>query len=102
MTILHPFHSDAGSKFFRAKLAEHEEKHALLVSPYFLAFLQNKIEAHATALVDTKLPYNADPAKQVEAIVALESARAVVHAYEELLAELLDAQVQHMAEATPR
>ena len=93
---------DAGSKFYRVKLDAHEQKHALLVSPYFLGYLQNKIESYATAIVDIKLPYNADPAKQVEAIVALESARAFVQAYEELLAELIDAQETNMADNSLR
>lgn len=89
-------HKDAGSKFFRIALSPDDEKLALGVSPLFLAYLQNKIEAYATAVIDTPLPYDPDPAKQVAAIVAFEKARTFVQAYEELLAELLDAQETNM------
>lgn len=87
---------DTASKFFRPLLTEADVQQALGVSPYFLAYLQAKIEAYATALLETDLPYDADPTKQVQAIVAFERARTFVQAYEELLAELMDARPQDM------
>ena len=102
MNPLDNLHKDAGSKFYRVQLTPADEQQALLVSPYFLAYLQNKIEAYATALVDTPLAYDPNPANQVTAIINYEKARTFVQAYEELLAELLDAQQQNMAEATLR
>jgi hypothetical protein len=82
---------DTASKFFRPLLTEGDVQQALSVSPYFLAYLQAKIEAYATALVELQLPYDPDPTKQVTTIVAFERARTFVQAYEELLAELMDA-----------
>ena len=102
MSQLDNLTKDAGSKFFRINLTPDDEKQALGVSPLFLAFLQNKIEAYATALVDTPLSYDPDPTKQVATIVNYERARSFVQAYEELLAELLDAQQTNMAEANLR
>ena len=99
---MNTLHQDTGSKFFRPILSQTDTELALRVSPLFLAFLQSKIEAYATALVDTPLSYDPDPAKQVVAIVNYEKARAFVQAYEELLAELLDAQETNMAEANLR
>jgi hypothetical protein len=87
---------DTASKFFRPLLTEGDVQQALAVSPYFLAYLQAKIEAYATALLETELPYDPDPTKQVAAIVAFERARTFVQAYEELLAELMDARPQDM------
>jgi hypothetical protein len=93
---------DTASKFFRPLLTEGEVQQALAVSPYFLAYLQAKIEAYATALLETDLPYDPDPTKQVAAIVAFERARTFVQAYEELLAELMDARPQDMDSPTSR
>ena len=93
---------DTASKFFRPLLTEADVQQALSVSPYFLAYLQAKIEAYATALLETDLPYDPDPAKQVAAIVAFERARTFVQAYEELLAELMDARPQDMDSPTSR
>lgn len=80
---------DTASKFFRIALSEEDTKMALQVSPLFCAYLQNKIEAYASALVDSSLPYSANPAEQVTAILAHERRRNFVEAYEELLSELL-------------
>jgi hypothetical protein len=102
MSLLDTLNKDAGSKFYRIALTSEDEKLALGVSPLFLAYLQNKIEAYATALVDTPLVYDPDPTKQVATIVTYERTRAFVQAYEELLAELLDAQETNMAEANLR
>ena len=102
MSHLDNMHKDAGSKFFRITMTADDNKQALGVSPLFLAYLQNKIEAYATALIETSLPYDPDPTKQVAAIVAFEKSRAFVQAYEELLAELLDAQEPNMDSATSR
>jgi len=82
---------DAGSRFCRLTLSPEDENLAMQVSPLFLAFLQNKIEAYASALVESKLPYNPDPGKQVEAILAHERLRNFVDAYQELQSELLTA-----------
>ena len=102
MSLLDTLRKDAGSKFFRVALSPDDEKQALGVSPLFLAYLQNKIEAYASALVDTPLVYDPDPGKQVATIVTYERTRAFVQAYEELLAELLDAQQADMDSATGR
>jgi hypothetical protein len=93
---------DTASKFFRPLLTEGDIQQALAVSPYFLAYLQAKIEAYATALLESELPYDPDPTKQVAAIVAFERARTFVQAYEELLAELMDARPQDMDSPTSR
>jgi hypothetical protein len=95
-------YQDTASKFFRPQLTADEQRMAVQVSPYFLAYLQGKIEAYATALVDTSITYDPDPAKQVTAIVAFERSRAFIQAYEELLSELLDAQSQDMESAKTR
>lgn len=79
---------DAASKFYRVNLAPEDEVLATQVSPLFMAFLQNKIEAYANALVTTRLPYDADPTRQVKAIIEYERLRNFVEAYEELFAEL--------------
>lgn len=102
MSILDTLHKDTGSKFFRIQLTPDDEKQALGVSPLFLAYLQNKIEAYASAVVDNPISYDPDPTKQVMSIVVFERARAFVQAYEELLAELLDAQETDMDSATSR
>lgn len=82
---------DTGSKFCRLTLSPEDEKLALQVSPLFLAYLQNKIEAYASALVEGDLPYSSNPAEQVKAILAHERLRNFVSAYQELQAELLTA-----------
>lgn len=88
--------ADSGSKFFRVFLTSETEKQAKSVPPLFLAYLQNKIEAYATALVEQQIVYDPDPTKQMKSILELERLRNFITAYEELLAELLDAQ-QDMA-----
>lgn len=75
-------------------MSEEEEKLAMSVSPLFLAYLQNKIEAYASALVEAKLPYSPNPNEQVAAILAHEKLRNYVEAYEELMSELLQASSQ--------
>jgi hypothetical protein len=84
---------DSVSKFYRVDLTPEESARATEVSPYFLAYLQNKIEAYASAVVDAKLPYSCDPNTQVEAILAHERLRNYVQAYEELLSELLQSSI---------
>lgn len=84
----HNFYPDPSSKFFRVQLTAEDEKLATNVSPLFLAFLQNKIEAYANAVVTSSLPYDADPKCQVKAILAHERLRNFVEAYEELFSEL--------------
>lgn len=82
---------DTGSKFCRLTLSPEDEKFAMQVSPLFLAYLQNKIEAYASALVEGELPYSSNPAEQVKAIMAHERLRNFVSAYQELQSELLTA-----------
>lgn len=82
---------DSASKFTRIQLTDEEEKLAMQVSPLFLAFLQNKIEAYASALTVIDLPYSSHPGDQVKAIIALERQRSYLAAYEELMSELIQA-----------
>ena len=81
-------YQDPASKFFRVQLTPEDEVLATNVSPLFLAYLQNKIEAYANAVVTSSLPYDADPAKQVKAILEFERLKNFVAAYEELFSEL--------------
>ena len=81
---------DPGSRFYRLALTSEENTMACSVSPLTLAYIQNKIEAYANALVDASLPYDADPAKQLKAILEHERLRNFVTAYEELFAEFAD------------
>lgn len=92
---------DLGGRFQSFSLNAAATKQALTVSPYFLAYLQNKIAAYAGHMVDSKLPYNADPTAQVEAIIAHERLRNFVEAYEELLRELQDASQPDVDSSTP-
>lgn len=69
-------------------MTEEDTRNAMIVSPHFLAYLQNKIEAYASALVATRLEYHADPKQQIQAITEYERLRNFVTAYEELLSEL--------------
>lgn len=85
---------DPTSKFFRVNLSPEDEKLAMHVSPLFLAYLQNKIEAYASTLVEARLPYSVNPAEQVTAILAHERLRNYVDAYEELMCELVQASSQ--------
>lgn len=82
------FRPDTSSRYIRFDLTEEETRLALIASPHFLAYLQNKIEAYASALVTTRLEYHADPKQQVQAIIEYERLRNFVAAYEELLSEL--------------
>lgn len=89
-----PLPQDTASKFFRIAMTEEENKQALQVSPLFMAYLQNKIEAYSNELMATRLPYHADPTQQVEAILTYENLRVRVDAYEELMSEIIAAQAQ--------
>lgn len=88
MTTFH----DPASKFYRIQLTPEEEKLATNVSPLTMAYLQNKIEAYASAVVTSSLAYDADPAKQVKAILEFERLKNFVAAYEELFYELTPTQ----------
>lgn len=88
MTVTRSLTADPSSKFYRINLAAEDEALATQVSSLFMAYLQNKIEAYANALVTTRLPYHADPTQQVAAIIEYERLRNFVEAYEELFAEL--------------
>jgi hypothetical protein len=91
MTQTHNITPDSGSRFCRLSMGAEDIQLAQQVSPLFLAYLQNKIEAYASALVENRLPYSANPAEQVTAILAHERLRNFVEAYEELQSELLAA-----------
>lgn len=83
---------DTASAFMSFSLASEDIEQATNVSPLFLAYLQNKISAYAEAVVNSKLPYSADPTQQVTAILAHEKLKNYVQAYQELLSELLQNQ----------
>jgi hypothetical protein len=85
---------DSSSKFFRLTLTPEDEQLAMNVSPLFLGYLQNKIEAYASALVEARLPYSPNPNEQVAAVLAHERLRNHVEAYEELMSELVQASSQ--------
>jgi len=80
---------DTASAFMRFNLTSQDTELALQVSPLFLAYLQNKIEAYASALVEKQLPYSSNPTEQVTAILAHERLRNFVEAYQELMSEIL-------------
>jgi hypothetical protein len=86
------FTADTGSRFFRVSMTEEDAKQALLVSPLFQAYLQNKIADYASELAVTPLPYSPDPTKQVEAILKVEKFRNYISILEELLSEIFSAQ----------
>ena len=85
---------DTSSIFLKLRMSPEDEKMALGVSPLFLAYLQNKIEAYATAVVSAELPYHEDPKLQVKAIVEYERLKNFVAAYQELMAEIIHSQTQ--------
>lgn len=85
----HSISQDTASTFMRFNLTKEDEQLASSVSPLFLAYLQNKIEAYASALVNAPLPYDPNPTNQVKAILTHERLRNFVEAYQELLSELL-------------
>lgn len=86
---------DPGNKFQRFLMTAEENTLALkLVPPLFLAYLTNKVADYSATLVDTVPDYHVDPNQQVQAILATEKLRNFVQAYEELLAEILDASSQ--------
>lgn len=82
---------DTASTFMRFNLSSQDIELALQVSPLFLAYLQNKIEAYACAVVEKQLPYSPNPAEQVTAILAHERLKNFVEAYQELMSEILQA-----------
>lgn len=94
MANQHSLFKETSSKFFSIRMSAEEEQLAMSVSPLFLAYLQNKIEAYASALVEAKLPYSPNPNEQVAAILAHERLRNIVEAYEELMSELIQASSQ--------
>jgi hypothetical protein len=84
-------HPDLTGKFNRLIMSDETAIQAMKVSPLFLAYLQNKIADYASAVVESKLPYEPDPSKQVAAILEHERLRNFCAAYEELMAELTQA-----------
>lgn len=93
---------DSGNKFQRFALSSEEIRLALkMVHPLFIAYLTNKVADYAVALVETIPEYHADPHQQVQAILATEKLRNFSAAYEELLAEILDASSQSESDDSP-
>lgn len=92
---------DTAGKFTQIVMSTVEQQQAVAVTPYFMAYLQNKIAAYAGALVDSKLPYDPDPSKQVTAILEHERLRNFVAAYEELFAELAHSQPEDKSSQHP-
>jgi hypothetical protein len=82
---------NTASTFMSFDMTPEDTVLALQVSPMFLAYLQNKIEAYASALVEKQLPYSPNPTEQVTAIIAHERLRNFVEAYQELLSEIIQA-----------
>lgn len=82
---------DLTGKFNKILMNEEAAEQALKVPPLFLAYLQNKIAEYASAVVESKLPYDPDPSRQVAAILEHERLRNFCAAYEELMAELTQA-----------
>jgi hypothetical protein len=82
---------DLSGKFNKLLMNAEASEQALKVSPLFLAYLQNKIAEYASAVVESKLPYDPDPSRQVAAILEHERLRNFCAAYEELMAELTQA-----------
>jgi len=92
--MTHQLTPDTASTFMRFNMTAEDEKMALGVSPLFLAYLQNKIEAYANACLNAELPYHEDPKLQVKAILELERLKNHVAAYQELLFEIVNSQTQ--------
>lgn len=92
--MTHQLTPDTASTFMRFNMTPEDEKMALGVSPLFLAYLQNKIEAYANASLNAELPYHEDPKLQVKAILELERLKNHVAAYQELLYEIVNSQTQ--------
>ena len=92
--MTHQLTPDTASTFMRFNMSAEDEKMALDVSPLFLAYLQNKIEAYANACLNAELPYHEDPKLQVKAIVEHERLKNFVAAYQELMAEIIHSQTQ--------
>lgn len=85
---------DTSNKFQAFVFSDQEKEMARAVSPYFFAYLQNKIASYAAAALENKIEYDPDPSKQTRAILEHERLRNFVAAYEELLAELETPQTQ--------
>ena len=92
--MTHQLTPDTASTFMRFNMTAEDEKMALGVSPLFLAYLQNKIEAYANASLNAELPYHEDPKLQVKAILELERLKNHVAAYQELLFEIVNSQTE--------
>lgn len=76
---------DNSSRFQRFLLEEGELNAALAVSPYFLAYLQNKIADYADAVIE----FEKEPGMTAEeAILAHEKLKAKVIVLEELFREV--------------
>lgn len=79
---------DTGNIFQSFVLTPEEEAQAYQVNPYFLAMLQNKIAVYAREAATQQLPYDADPTRQVQAVLACQRMRNFVEAYQELMSEI--------------
>lgn len=86
--MTHEIKPDLNGSFNRLLMNAETEKLSMQVSPLFFAYLQNKIADYAEASIESVLPYEADPTKQVKAILEHERLKNFVQAYKELMAEL--------------
>lgn len=89
--MTHEIKPDFNGSFTRLLMNAETEKLSMQVSPLFFAYLQNKIADYAEAAIENVLPYDADPTRQVKAIVEHERLKNYVSAYKELMAELTEA-----------
>ena len=85
-------HLDAANPFQSFVLTEDEMAQALKVSPYFLAYLRNKIAVYALEAATRPLPFAPDPTAQVEAILSHARLRNFVEALQEVETEIITAQ----------
>lgn len=76
---------NTGSRFQSFELDEKEDEIARAVTPYFLAYLQNKIASYADAVVN----FRYDPGTDLStAVIEHEKLKAQVEILEELMREL--------------
>ena len=84
---------DTAAPFAKFLFAPDVEAMALeSVSPYFLAYLQNKTADYAEQLVTEDLQFDPDPTKQVKSLVRHAVLKARVEMLRELMAEITAAQ----------
>lgn len=88
-----PLQPDSSSRFLAFSLSEAQVEFALRsVDITFLAYLQNKVEAQATAYLEMVPVIDPDPAKQMKHIAQHIEIRAAYFALSQLVDEIVDAQ----------